>query len=575
MRGAPHPGEGRTHPRRRNRSRIFLPPGETQPLKTKLDTVLAYHQRSKHHLQRYAAGPQGLDWKNQPEPFRVFSGCPTLALPLSTEKPLVPYTDLYRSDKPPPCAMSLQHIAALLELSLGLSAWKQHGEQRWALRCNPSSGNLHPTEAYVVVAAMEGVEDGVHHYVSRDHALEHRCHFDVAADADAIALSQDTFLLGLSSIHWREAWKYGERAYRYCQHDAGHAMAAVRYAAALLGWQVQAETAWSDAEVGELLGVNRESDFSGAETEHPDVLLRLSHPRRDKADNMGNPDILLRAVRNGRWRGHANALSPRHGQEWPVIEAVAAACNKPRTQETAEASAAYAAPLPGAGTHSAVDIILQRRSAQAFDGTTAMPLNSFYRMLDMTLPRRDRPPWDMIGWGPRVHLALFVHRVEGLSPGIYLLLREARREGVVRAALSADFQWQRPEDCPAHLPLFRLVTADARNAARTISCHQEIAADGAFSLAMLAEYAANLTDRPWLYRQLFWETGLLGQVLYLEAEAAGLRGTGIGCYFDDVMHEVLGLQDQSLQSLYHFTVGGAVTDARLQTLPPYAHLQRI
>jgi len=27
--------------------------------------------------------------------------------------------------------------------------------------------------------------------------------------------------------------------------------------------------------------------------------------------------------------------------------------------------------------------------------------------------------------------------------------------------------------------------------------------------------------------KLFWEAGLLGQVLYLEAEAAGVRGTGI------------------------------------------------
>ncbi|TVR64991.1 MAG: hypothetical protein EA420_04215 [Candidatus Competibacteraceae bacterium] len=32
--------------------------------------------------------------------------------------------------------------------SLGLSAWKQHRGSRWALRCNPSSGNLHPTEGY-------------------------------------------------------------------------------------------------------------------------------------------------------------------------------------------------------------------------------------------------------------------------------------------------------------------------------------------------------------------------------------------------------------------------------------------
>ena len=66
--------------------------------------------------------------------------------------------------------------------------------------------------------------------------------------------------------------------------------------------------------------------------------------------------------------------------------------------------------------------------------------------------------------------------------------------------------------------------------------------------------------------------GLVGQVLYLEAEAAGVRGTGIGCYFDDAFHEILGLRDTQLQSLYHFTIGGAIEDTRLRTLLPYAHL---
>ena len=76
-----------------------------------------------------------------------------------------------------------------------------------------------------------------------------------------------------------------------------------------------------------------------------------------------------------------------------------------------------------------------------------------------------------------------------------------------------------------------------------------------------------------MYPRLFWETGLIGQVLYLEAEAAGIRSTGIGCFFDDSVHEVLGIRDHSWQSLYHFAVGGPVDDPRLKTLAPYHHLQ--
>ena len=51
-----------------------------------------------------------------------------------------------------------------------------------------------------------------------------------------------------------------------------------------------------------------------------------------------------------------------------------------------------------------------------------------------------------------------------------------------------------------------------------------------------------------------------------------MRGTGIGCYFDDACHRLLGLSGDAWQDLYHFTVGGPVEDPRLRTLRPYAHL---
>jgi len=66
-----------------------------------------------------------------------------------------------------------------------------------------------------------------------------------------------------------------------------------------------------------------------------------------------------------------------------------------------------------------------------------------------------------------------------------------------------------------------------------------------------------------------WEAGLVGQVLYLEAEEAGIRSTGIGCYFDDPVHDVFGISSRDWQSFYHFTVGGPVEDVRLTTLPAY------
>ena len=116
----------------------------------------------------------------------------------------------------------------------------------------------------------------------------------------------------------------------------------------------------------------------------------------------------------------------------------------------------------------------------------------------------------------------------------------------------------------------------------SVSCHQSIAGDGAFSLGMIARFREELETAPYRYRHLFWETGVIGQVLYLEAEAQGVRATGIGCFFDDPLHELMGLPvrgtqtglpDYAFQSLYHFTVGGPREDARLATRAAYHHLE--
>jgi nitroreductase len=166
-----------------------------------------------------------------------------------------------------------------------------------------------------------------------------------------------------------------------------------------------------------------------------------------------------------------------------------------------------------------------------------------------------------------------VHRVTGLDPGMYLWLRNPVDEDALRCAFGNNLHWELATDSAVTAPLYRLGRGDLRDFARTLSCHQHIAADGAFSLGMLARFEPILQEHgaP-AYRELFWEAGMIGQALYLAAEAAGVRGTGIGCYFDDVMHSALGLTRHDWQSLYHFTIGGPVEDSRLVTVPPYQHL---
>ena len=229
------------------------------------------------------------------------------------------------------------------------------------------------------------------------------------------------------------------------------------------------------------------------------------------------------------------------------------------------------------GQPAAGQVIHQRRSALAFDGKTSISAGSFFAMLARVVPRVDRDlcgrpmPWDVLPWEPAIHLALFVHRVDRLASGLYMLVRDPGKLDPLRRATHPQYAWSSPPGCPGDLPLYLLQEGDARKLAAQVSCNQDIAGDSAFSLGMIAEFEPSLRRHgPWFYRRLFWESGVIGQVLYLEAEAAGVRATGIGCFFDDPVHQVMGFNDAMFQSLYHFTTGSHVEDPRLTTLPPYS-----
>src|SRR5207237_504963 len=123
--------------------------------------AVRYHDSTKHHFNRFARSLGYLDWATQPNPFRRYEGAPLRELPRT---PLVP-------DAASPVPITEHSIGEFLRCSMGLSAWKEYGQSRWALRVNPSSGNLHPTEAWIVHGGR------VCHYAPKEHALEERCAF--------------------------------------------------------------------------------------------------------------------------------------------------------------------------------------------------------------------------------------------------------------------------------------------------------------------------------------------------------------------------------------------------------------
>lgn len=548
-----------------------------------IESVWRYHNESKHHFSGYAPSPGFLDWDFQPNPFRHYAGSRRVTLARNASNREITYTDLFSGSAIPAASVNEASLGYFFEHSLALSAWKADNHDSWSLRVNPSSGNLHPTEAYLLIfrTISKQLPAGVYHYSPYFHALEQRTVFDAEIEQYFSSVRPDIFAaLGLSSIHWREEWKYGARAFRYCQHDVGHALASAQFAARLLGWTNQVDTDIGDKQLSRLLGLNLIE--APAEKECPDLLLYLSmqkntseNPNRIKADI----DWPFVESRISDWRGKANILSKERAH-WPQV----AQAEKATEKHDADTASAYL-PFIDTGGNSedlvsspsasvdASHIIRQRRSAQRMLKSEGTNAQDFFSILYRCLVQPGHPCFDGFTPNPAVHFVIFVHDVDNLEPGLYCLIRNKNDESVLKSAIrKSTFRWIK--QAPEKLPLYLLEPNDFRKTASKLSCYQAIAGHSAFSLSMLADMQVMEDEGAWAYRRLYWEAGILGQILYLEAEARRLSGTGIGCYFDDGVHDLLGLEPNGRwQAIYHFTVGKARQDDRLTMRPAYHHLE--
>lgn len=133
-------------------------------------------------------------------------------------------------------------------------------------RTSPSGGGLHPTEAYLLVQRVEGIEPGLYHYHPIDHALEPLPTLD---DGDLHALAKcfvaaQTYYADahvqvvLVSRFARTFWKYRNhsKAYRVCLLDAGHLSQTLYIAATEFGLGAFITAAMNEIDVEQALGLD-------------------------------------------------------------------------------------------------------------------------------------------------------------------------------------------------------------------------------------------------------------------------------------------------------------------------------
>ncbi|MGY8761171.1 MAG: SagB/ThcOx family dehydrogenase [Nitrospinaceae bacterium] len=528
------------------------------------DIAKQYHQYSRHGYHRSAPSPGYMDWENQPDPFRHYEGAETIKLQKVSlnEGPL--FHKALQPGNTSPLPLNFETLSQLFFDSLAISAWKSFQGSKWALRVNPSSGNLHPTEGYLICGPLEGVSSSpsVSHYCPKTHGLEMRTTFSNQT-WEQMGSPENTFFIGLSSIYWREAWKYGLRAFRYCHHDMGHALAAINVACSALGWRTKLMDHLGSEELEVILGLKNKND---EEIEVPNCLIAIT--LQENARSIKNRDFVA-GFSDLKWVGEPNVLSSEH-MDWSGITEVSQATQKPLTEDSPDFKRARLPILFQEDTFPIRKAIHQRRSAVAMDGTTRISSETFFQFMATTVPTACPLPFQTFPWDPQIHLGLFIHRVDGLPEGLYFLVRNKNHLSDLKSKLKKDFVWTKPNACPENMDLYLLQEGDFQGMATSVSCGQEIAGKGCFSLGMISAFENATTNfGPWMYPRLYWECGAIGQMLYLQSEVSGIRSTGIGCFFDDPVREIFGIEDRSYQSLYHFTVGGPVEDARLTTLPAY------
>ena len=135
------------------------------------------------------------------------------------------------------------------------------------------------------------------------------------------------------------------------------------------------------------------------------------------------PEDPVRRFAGLEWRGTPNALSSDH-LDWGT-HAPAVAARKPRGPgPSARLPQARTPASPPARPVLLRPLIRQRRSAVTLDGQTRIDRDLLYRMLQKTVASPGQIPFSTLPWTPHIHLAIFVHRVDGLAHGLYMLVRD-------------------------------------------------------------------------------------------------------------------------------------------------------
>lgn len=145
--------------------------------------------------------------------------------------------------------------------------WAAQGitDRQWKHRTTPSAGATYPLEIFVVCGrdGIEGMDEGIYHYIIADHCLTLLHKGDVRADLAGAALNQEFICeapldIVLCALYQRTTFSYGSRGEKYVQIEVGHAGQNIYLQATALGLATVAIGAFNDEQVREVLQLDKQ-----------------------------------------------------------------------------------------------------------------------------------------------------------------------------------------------------------------------------------------------------------------------------------------------------------------------------
>ncbi len=225
-----------------------------------------YHQETSY--VRNAMPQGGLDWANQPSPYKE---CPNALKPISLLpsdegggkpiwKTIAERRSIREFSRQP---ISSQDLSQLIWATQGITL----KAQGFSFRASPSAGALYPIETYIAVNLVEKMVPGLYRYNVREGQLVLLRGGNLGRDLAYAGLNQKMLEEAASVFIWtavveRSKWKYRERAYRYIYMDVGHIGENLYLAATALNLGCCTVGAFFDEEVDRFVGVDGKNEIS-------------------------------------------------------------------------------------------------------------------------------------------------------------------------------------------------------------------------------------------------------------------------------------------------------------------------